>query len=365
MKIILLTNGLKTNNGWGSYSHGLVTEFKKIGHEVVVICHEKDESIEVVQLPILPHPLRFKLLYPLSFIILFRILLHAKSIRNAEVVHSLIEPYSWIGFCISKLFTSRFFVTIHGSFLIKILENPFSGFLQKYSYKKADKIICVSSYTQKIAEGRARLPRTHVISNGIDQNQLVNKPKKLSGKRRIISIGGIKYRKGYLEALKAISILVKKYENINYIAIGNVDDVEYKKQIDGFISKEKLKENVIFTGLISEERKKKFLLESDIFLLLPMQTSFDFEGFGLVYLEANACGLPTIGSKDSGAADAIKEGYSGFLVDPKNPPEVADKISNLLDDPRLYDTVSKNALEWANSSIWAQKAKEYINIYLG
>lgn len=365
MKIILLTNGLKTDNGWGSYSHGLSTEFKKMGHEVVILCNKKDENIDIVQLPILPHPLRFKLLYPLSLVVLIRVLFNVKHLRNAEVVHSLVEPYSWIGFCVSKMLNVKFFVTIHGSFLIKILKNPFSSLLQKYSYKKANKIICVSSYTKKIAEDKAHLKKTIVVTNGIEQDLIAQKPKQLSETKNIISIGGIKYRKGYLQALKVISILVKKYKNINYVVIGGVDDVEYKKKVDELILKENLQGHVLFTGPISEEQKKKFLLDADVFMLLPMQTSFDFEGFGLVYLEANAYGLPAIGSRDSGAVDAIKESYSGFLVNPENSYEVASKVSDLLDNPQLYLETSKNAIEWANSSIWSQKTKEYIDIYLG
>jgi glycosyltransferase involved in cell wall biosynthesis len=85
----------------------------------------------------------------------------------------------------------------------------------------------------------------------------------------------------------------------------------------------------------------------------------DFEGFGIAILEANYLGLPAIGSKNSGIADAISNGYSGILVDPHNPTEIAEAIMIIMSD---YSTYSKQARKHASNFLWKQKVQEYLSL---
>ena len=66
------------------------------------------------------------------------------------------------------------------------------------------------------------------------------------------------------------------------------------------------------------------------------------EGFGIVYLEANACGKPVIGGRVGGVPDAILEGETGILIDPENPDEISDALIKLLTDERLSKRLGEN-----------------------
>ena len=84
--------------------------------------------------------------------------------------------------------------------------------------------------------------------------------------------------------------------------------------------------------------------------------SGDVEGFGIAILEANALGLPAIGSKGSGIEDAIKHGFSGQLVDPFDPKQILDAIDKIYSD---YTAYSQNALDWSQGFQWEKVVEKY------
>ena len=80
------------------------------------------------------------------------------------------------------------------------------------------------------------------------------------------------------------------------------------------------------------------------------------EGFGIVFLEANACGVPVIGGRSGGAPDAVQDGASGFLVDPNDVEEIAGRILLLLEDPDLRRRMGAAGREWASGFTWGSAA---------
>ena len=85
-----------------------------------------------------------------------------------------------------------------------------------------------------------------------------------------------------------------------------------------------------------------------------------FEGFGLVYLEANIKGVPCLGSKYSGAQEAIYNGVSGYIVDPYNKKEVAQKIDLILNKNKIK---SQDCVAFAKNNSAQKKSQEIINLY--
>ena len=94
-------------------------------------------------------------------------------------------------------------------------------------------------------------------------------------------------------------------------------------------------------------------------MLSENMSNGDFEGFGIAVLEANALGLPAIGSKKSGIADAIKDGFNGKLVSPHNPFEIKEAVLEILND---YEKFSIQAKQWALQFQWEYIIPKYINV---
>ncbi|MCX6796614.1 MAG: glycosyltransferase family 4 protein, partial [Candidatus Falkowbacteria bacterium] len=101
----------------------------------------------------------------------------------------------------------------------------------------------------------------------------------------------------------------------------------------------------------------------DIFLLTPINITDNVEGFGLVYLEAAVFGKPAIGSWGSGAEDAIVDGQTGILVEPKKISNISDAVLKLAKDVNLRQEFGQNAQRRAMKYSWENMVKKYLDVY--
>ena len=96
-----------------------------------------------------------------------------------------------------------------------------------------------------------------------------------------------------------------------------------------------LERSVVLTGPVAPDQLPAHYAAGDVFAM-PCRTrraGLDVEGLGMVFLEAAACGLPVVAGTSGGAPEAVQEGVTGYVVDPRSPDAVADAIAGLLDDP--------------------------------
>ena len=94
-------------------------------------------------------------------------------------------------------------------------------------------------------------------------------------------------------------------------------------------------------------------------MLSQNKTLYDVEGFGIVILEANLCGISAIGSKGTGIEDAIIHNKTGLLVDPYNRDEIIKAINQILFNKELF---SKNAATWAQTHDWSNIVNRYLQV---
>ncbi|MBP9838539.1 MAG: glycosyltransferase family 4 protein [Proteobacteria bacterium] len=128
--------------------------------------------------------------------------------------------------------------------------------------------------------------------------------------------------KGHDAIISQLSKIALTVGKIKYLIVGSGGDkVRLEKLVDSF----NVSHMVIFVGRVKDEEISDYYNLCDVF---AMPSSG--EGFGIVFLEALACGKPAIGGKDDGAKDALLEGECGILIDPKNAEEVANSISEIL-----------------------------------
>lgn len=130
--------------------------------------------------------------------------------------------------------------------------------------------------------------------------------------------------KGYDRVIMAIPQLLKKFPTLHYILAGKADDAE-KKRVENLINKLNIKAHVTLAGFIKEEELTNYFCLGDIFIMPSTM-----EGFGIVFIEAAACGAQIIGGNKDGSVDALLNGNLGTLVDPNNVEEITLAIENKL-----------------------------------
>ncbi len=186
-----------------------------------------------------------------------------------------------------------------------------------------------------------------IVYNAISKKY---RPGKKSKTPEIIFLGRLKRYKSIDVLLKAVSLYDK---NLKVNIIGRGDDEGRLRKLTGKLN---LK-NVIFHGFVSEKKKIKLLQKSWIAVNPSM-----IEGWSITNIEANACGLPVIGSNVPGIRDSIKNNKTGFLFEYGNYKELADKIEKLLKDGKLRNNMVKQALKWSKNFSWEKSAEKFLKI---
>ena len=138
--------------------------------------------------------------------------------------------------------------------------------------------------------------------------------------------------KGYDRVIRSIKELSSTYPSIKYLIVGNADEKELRR-VKALIQQENVHDHIILTGFINENELIDHYLLADVFVL-PSKG----EGFGIVLIEAMACGVNVIAGYKDGSVDALINGELGTLIDPDNQVELVEEILNNLEQPKLDST---------------------------
>lgn len=272
-------------------------------------------------------------------------------IEKPQIVH--IHTSSYLAFweksvflIISKFFFKKTIIHIHGAEFDKFYKN--SNFIEKFIIKMvlniSDKVIVLSIRWKYFFLQIIDNEKISVIQNGIDCSKLVlfeNHLRNEEFKRiNILFLGNLVQRKGVYDILKSIPIVLSGYKNVQFIFAGSE---ERSGEIDE-LKKETVRQNidsyVTFKSNFSEQDRTKLLIMSDVFVL-PSYA----EGLPISLLEAMAAGLPIISTSVGGIPEVITEGENGFLINPGDYMELANKIQELIEDPEIKKKMGKNNQE--------------------
>lgn len=275
-------------------------------------------------------------------------------IKKNDVVISSGKFSLWIGAVLKLFFKQKKYIAVlHGS-EIKA-GNTIVQKLTKRSLSQFDNLIAVSNFTKEYALTVNPNYKIDVINNGIEINSIEEK-RTISNGINLVTVGNVTYRKGQQNVIRALPLLKERFPNIHYHCIG----IPTEKAAFSALAKElKVEEQITFHGKIDDFEKFKLLKNGTIFIMLSDFVKNDFEGFGIAILEANSIGLPSIGSNNSGIADAIKNNFSGKLVNPHNSKEILDAVVTIMES---YDSFSKNAISWTQQFDWKNVIEKYVNV---
>ncbi|BAT54504.1 glycosyltransferase [Nostoc sp. NIES-3756] len=206
----------------------------------------------------------------------------------------------------------------------------------KLALQKADKIISVSNYTRLrlIEKMNVNADKITILPNTFDINkfQISSKPTNLLKKYKLTHeqpviltvsrMGRMAQYKGYDKIIQSLVKVRSQIPNVHFILAGKGDDLPRVKEL---VSSLNLDSCVTLAGFVPDEELCDYYNLCDVFAM-PSKG----EGFGIVYLEALACGKPVLAGNQDGSIDPLAKGKLGCLVDPDNVKEIADNLIQIL-----------------------------------
>jgi len=235
--------------------------------------------------------------------------------------------------------------------LLDFLSKPFF----KRCLKEADAIIVQTKNTQKLVKSIIPSKSVTIIPPAVDTNtfKIIDSP---TDKLEILSVGNLLPQKGTEYLIRAIPYVKKDFQDIVLRIVGTGPYEQYLRKLSISLN---LSHNVVFEGYVTREKLVKLYNKATVFCSPSL-----VEPFGVVMLEAMACGKPIVATKTEGATEIIQNGKEGFLVDIGNPKSIADALLTLLHNHDLTKSMGRNAREKCLKKYsWSVVAKIYSRVY--
>lgn len=341
MRALLIADGLTPMYGWGRYAIGLVRALQRQGVSFTLLSPKHlCDAADLAALPDHGDVTSFVTqTRRLPRLVLANALPIRRALASCDLVHCITEPYAVPAALVCG--GKPLLVTLHGTYAVR----PFTRWAERpwyeVAYGRATRLLPVSNFTRSLLPPRFQGARTHVVPEGVDLERF-HLPAasdallaSAGAPPFLLSVGPIKRRKGYHRTIEAFARVRAARPDVVYRIVGGTDDPVFMRELQGRITALGLENAIVFMGRVSEDELVRLYHACTAMWLLPVDDDHQFEGFGLVYWEANACGRPTIGARRSGAEDAIADGVNGFLVSPSDIAGAAAAALRLLDDPLL------------------------------
>ncbi len=284
-----------------------------------------------------------------------------KHITHVHIGDPVLSP---IGLLLRALYGVKISITVHGLDIIY----AFPGYQRIIPslVNRYDRVICISNATKRECVKRGISPeKCVVIPCGVDVPDIPVRATKgnleritgrlLEGKKVLVTVGRLVKRKGVYWFIR--DVLPKLPARIVYLVIGEGPEFE---RIRGLVRDMNISDRVILMGRVPDRDVRVIYDTADTFVMPNIPVSDNFEGFGIVALEASAVGLPVVAARVDGIPQAVTEGKTGFLVPPKDADAFAKYIGKALVLPkRRHETIREYV---RNAYSWPAIARQYLRV---
>jgi phosphatidylinositol alpha-1,6-mannosyltransferase len=353
-KILLLTDSFLPHAGGSrEYYNNIYKNLVQLGDSEVTILtkkvpgwqeFDKKASTELFRIKRLFKPLpSWKIQeLPKGIGAFFHTLWHVLRERPAIVHAGDLFPPGVIAMTLKKIFGIPYVVYCHGEEIPQIDQFRYQPRVRNRIYLNADAVIAASEFTrQNLRHLGIKDECIHKITPGVNSSifrsrtcgDSLRKKYGLEGKVVILTVARLVPRKGHRAALQAFAKICRGIPEAKYLIVGTGPEEPLVRKL---VQELGIGDRVTFAGYVASDQLPEVYNMCDIMLMPNRQEeNGDVEGFGIVFLEANAAGMPVIGGRSGGAIEAIVDGATGFLVDPDSPAEIAGILRRLLLDREL------------------------------
>lgn len=370
MRIALFSPRLDVTDGYGNITYEYCTALaRKPGIECTLFLPASER--ENVRKNPLPIPVRFSLAPYVIAVNPLTVLpyLLPVNVRKFDVVHSLFDfPHCFQAAWSACLWRKPFVMGVQGTYGITPLLHRLDGWLLRRAYRRATAITVPSRFTGDLITATAgeHYP-LRIIHNGVNIERF-RRPADASavrsqfpGKRILLTVGGLKLRKGQDLVIRAMRLLRDRGRtDLVYLMVG---EGPQRKDFEALVAEQGVTDCVVFAGSKTGDTLLEYFDAADIYVHTPRVFHLNFEGFGIVYLEAGARGKPVVAADAGGIRDAVIDGETGIITPEEDVPAIADAIERLLNDPALAKRMGEAGRMYAEKHDWSTIVDQFLPLY--
>jgi phosphatidyl-myo-inositol dimannoside synthase len=258
----------------------------------------------------------------------------------------------------------RLVLTFHGSEILRFAQHDGRRRRIGRLIEDAERVSAPSQFTHRLlTEQFPQACSKAFLTPGALRTGFPTKlrPPRPSGSKTIIlTVGRLHPRKGHAYIIRALAALPpEQRQNVEYWLAGSGRREDYGRYLSDLA--EQLGVPMQLLGPLSADRLEQAYQRADIFAMTSINHRHSVEGFGLVYLEAAAHGLPVVAHSVGGVPEAVQDGVSGLLVPPGDGPALAKALGQLIADPELRRRFGEKGRDWARQNSWTRSAELLFN----
>ena len=229
--------------------------------------------------------------------------------------------------------------------------------LNRTILNRAAVVTAVSKNLAQFAEKSLKIRPCDVIFNGIDIGKQsdftpnLNSTNNIRKNLKLICVSR-------LLCFKRIDLIIEAIKNLSDVDLEIIGEGSHWTELHKLVDKLGLAGRVKFVGYVENSKIGGYLRNADIFILPSAADSF-----GIVFLEAMACGLPIIAARAGGVPEVVQDGFNGILTKPNDPQGLIDAIVKLKNSPEIRIKYGMKSLELVKKFDWNEIAESYFKIY--
>ncbi|MBC8492966.1 MAG: glycosyltransferase family 4 protein [Chloroflexi bacterium] len=261
-------------------------------------------------------------------------------------------PFGLIGLIFKVLYGIPYIVWSHGNDLSRPLRYPLGRRLLKLVMASAQLVVANSENTKQalLAIGTSS-GKIRVLNPPVDTQRFrpdiapsaITQKYDLEGKRVILTVARLVRVKGIDTVIKALPGVLEAVPNAIYLVVG---DGPLRAELGQLAEALEVNDRVVFVGAVDHlsDDLPRYYRACDVFVMTsrPLPQGRKMERFGMVYLEAGACGKPVVAGRSGGVEEAVEDGVTGLLVDPLDVNEIAGAIVRVLENEELARRLGEN-----------------------
>ncbi len=280
-------------------------------------------------------------------------------------------PEGVIAWCLKRWLGLPYLCYVHGEEITCTTASRELRWLARRVVAGAEALVANCRNTAAIARDLwgARPEQVRVLNPGVDTQKF--RPAALDAAARarlgwgarpvVLTVGRLQKRKGHDVMIRALDRVRRELPDVLYAVLGAGEEEGPLRELVGGLG---LNGHVQFLGECGDDGLVTAYQQCDLFVLPNRQVGRDIEGFGMVLLEAQACGKPVLAGASGGTAETMKIPDTGRVLSCDGPDELAPAVAELLTDPDRRARMGRAARAWAVERFdWSSLARQAAEVF--